>query len=59
MENDEFLKKTIREVFEEEADCIRKLSEILHQKFGRYMTESEENYLVLHLRNCKNIGKNS
>ncbi len=56
-ENDEFLKKTIREVFEEEVACIRELSEILYQKFGRHITESEENYLVLHLRNCRSMGK--
>ena len=55
-EEDELLKKTIREAFWEEISCIEGLSELLYSKFGRHITDSEGNYLVLHLRNCKNMG---
>ena len=50
---DELMKKTVREVFHEEVDCIERLSDLLYDKFGRHITNSEGNYLVLHLRNCK------
>ena len=50
---DELMQKTVREVFREEVDCIDGLSDLLYNKFGRHITDSEENYLVLHLRNCK------
>lgn len=55
-EEDELLKKTIQEAFQEEIACIEGLSELLYSKFGRHITNSEGNYLVLHLRNCKNMG---
>lgn len=55
-EEDELLKKTIREAFWEEISCIEGLSELLYNKFGRHIMDSEGNYLVLHLRNCKNMG---
>ena len=50
---DELMKKTVREVFHEEVDCIERLSDLIYDKFGRHITNSEGNYLVLHLRNCK------
>lgn len=54
-QEDELLKKTIQEAFPEEIACIEGLSELLYQRFGRHITNSEGNYLVLHLRNCRNM----
>jgi beta-glucoside operon transcriptional antiterminator len=55
-EKDDVLKKMIQEVFQDEIACIQGLSELLYQSFGRHITDSESNYLVLHLRNCKKIS---
>ncbi|MCD7806933.1 MAG: PRD domain-containing protein, partial [Lachnospiraceae bacterium] len=52
-DEDALLKKTIQEAFAEEMACIEGLSGLLYDKFGRHITDSEGNYLVLHLRNCK------
>lgn len=52
MDEDELLDQTIKERFQREVCCIEGLSEMLYRKYGRPVTVSEENYLVLHLRNC-------
>lgn len=51
-DEDELLEKTIRDSLQKETACIEGLSEVLYKRFGRQITSSEENYLVLHLRNC-------
>lgn len=53
--NDELLNETLREKFEKEALCVNELSNILKEKYGREVTDSEKNYIIIHLRNCKNI----
>jgi beta-glucoside operon transcriptional antiterminator len=45
-------KEQIPLFFVKEASCAKKISEHLFQKYGRTMTQSEENYLILHLCNC-------
>ena len=52
MDEDELLDQPIKERFQREVCCIEGLSEMLYRKYGRPVTVSEENYLVLHLRNC-------
>lgn len=52
MDEDELLDRTIKERFQREVICIEGLSQLLYAEYGRYITISEENYLVLHLRNC-------
>lgn len=52
VDEDELLDQTIKERFQREVVCIEGLSQMLYGKYGRYITVSEENYLVLHLRNC-------
>lgn len=53
---DVLLDTTIKDVFKQEVSCIDALSELLLEKFGRKVTQSEKNYIILHLRNCrKNI----
>ena len=52
MDEDELLDQTIKERFQREVCCIEGLSEMLYRKYGRPVTVSEENYLVLHLRTC-------
>ena len=51
--NDTLLNETLRETFEEETACINELSDILKEKYGREVTDSEKNYIIIHLRNCK------
>lgn len=46
------LKETIQGVFQKEQKCINRLSLHLKDEFGKEMSESEKNYLILHLRNC-------
>lgn len=53
--NDNLLAEIIQGAFKEEVDCVNSLSELLLQKFGREITVSEKIYLILHLRNCKEI----
>lgn len=53
---DNLLMETIPEVFKDEAKYVNDLSKILYEKFGREITMSEKIYLVLHLRNCKEIS---
>lgn len=55
-EKDEVLEQTIDMVFKEEVLFVNELSENLEKKFGNRISKSEANYLVLHLRNCKNIS---
>lgn len=50
---DELLNSTIVNAFQEESSCINGLSKVLKDRFGREMTQSEKNYIILHLRNCK------
>lgn len=51
---DELLVRAIRGSFPEERACIDRLSTLLDERYGKEMTESEKNYLALHLRNCRN-----
>lgn len=53
---DELLNNTINEVFKDEAKCIDGLSKLLFERFGKEVTQSEKNYIILHLRNCKNVN---
>ncbi len=52
-ECDRLLDTTINELFKEESECIDGLSTVLEGKFGRPVTQSEKNYIALHLRNCR------
>jgi beta-glucoside operon transcriptional antiterminator len=52
---DNTLSEIIQGAFKEEVNCVNKLSKLLLKEFGREITVSEKNYLVLHLRNCKEI----
>lgn len=52
---DQLLSKTILEVFQEECLVVDELSEALYKTYGREILESEKNYLILHLRNCKEL----
>lgn len=54
--DDELLSMTINEIFKEEVECIDGLSNLLLERFGKEVTQSEKNYIILHLRNCKNIS---
>lgn len=54
--DDNLLNETIRTAFKEETGCVNKLSEILEEQFGKRVTESEKNYIIIHLRNCKNVN---
>ena len=54
--DDKLLNETIRTAFKEETECINKLSEILEENYGKKVTESEKNYIIIHLRNCKNVN---
>lgn len=51
------LKETIQGVFKEEQECIDQLSKYLEDKFDKEMSDSEKNYLVLHLRNCQELNE--
>lgn len=51
------LKETIQGVFKEEQECIDQLSKYLKDKFDKEMSDSEKNYLVLHLRNCQELNE--
>lgn len=51
--SDRLLDSTINGLFREESECINGLSTILEEKFGRPVTQSEKNYIALHLRNCR------
>lgn len=53
--NDSELNKLIVDSFKEEASCIEGMSKEIEEKFGKPVTQSEKNYLVLHLRNCKEL----
>lgn len=50
---DELLDETIMKVFPEECKSVEKLSLYLEHKYGRPISTSEKNYLIIHLRNCK------
>lgn len=52
-QGDDLLDDTIKQVFLEEFRCVEKIAAYLEGKYGRKMTGSEMNYLVLHIRNCK------
>lgn len=56
-ENDIVFNSQIENLFGEEKECIEKISQFLSQKFGREMSASEKNYLILHLRQCKNMKR--
>lgn len=51
------LKETIQGVFKKEQACINQLSQHLKCEFGKEISESERNYLVLHLRNCCELNE--
>ena len=51
---DAVLNETIEDIFKDEVKCINGLSHVLEKEYGREISVSERNYLVLHLRNCKN-----
>lgn len=53
--DDELLSKTITETFIEEYECVERLSTYLEEKFGRAIKNPEKNYLILHLRNCRDL----
>ena len=53
---DDLLNETLKEAFKEETECINKLSKVLEDKYGKEVTQSEKNYIIIHLRNCKNIN---
>lgn len=53
--NDSLMDETIQQVFQEEYACVKRIAEYLKEKYGREMTNSEMNYLILHIRNCRNI----
>lgn len=52
---DQLLSKTIMEHFQEECACVEALSQTLEQRFGRNIQNPEKNYLILHLRNCRDL----
>lgn len=53
--DDQLLSKTITEAFKEEYECVERLSVHLKEIFGRTIKTPEKNYLILHLRNCKDL----
>lgn len=53
--DDQLLSKTITEVFVQEYECVEQLSLHLKKVFGREIKNPEKNYLILHLRNCKDL----
>lgn len=53
---DELMDDTIRKCFTEECRCAEEISASLYQDYGKQMSQSELNYLVLHLRNCSDIN---
>lgn len=53
--DDELLSKTITETFVEEYACVERLSIHLEEAFGRAIKNPEKNYLILHLRNCRDL----
>ncbi|WP_416327374.1 PRD domain-containing protein [[Eubacterium] hominis] len=53
--DDQLLSKTITEVFQKEWECVESLSLHLKNEFGREIKSPEKNYLILHLRNCKDL----
>lgn len=53
---DSLLNDTLRETFIEETECINGLAKVLKKKFGIPVTESEMNYIIIHLRNCRNFN---
>lgn len=53
--HDDLMEGVIPELFREESACMEKISVFLEGKYGRKMKKSEENYLILHLRNCKTL----
>lgn len=55
---DELMDDTIRKCFTEECRCAEQISKALYSDYGRMMSQSELNYLVLHLRNCSEINTN-
>lgn len=52
---DDLFNSTLEKAFPHETVIILKLSDLLKEKFGREITNSERGYLVLHVRNCMNI----
>ena len=53
--DDVLLNETIQGVFQKENQCLDDLSQLLEERFGKVISGSEKNYLILHLRNCLNI----
>lgn len=53
--DDQLLSQTIIETFKEEYDCVENLSILLEKQFGREIKHPEKNYLILHLRNCRDL----
>lgn len=51
-----FDEKIIR-LFKNEYICVNSISDFLKDNYGRSISTSEANYLILHLRNCKNLDK--
>lgn len=56
--NDELMNDTIATAFQEESECVNGLAEELEKKFSTPVTQSEKNYLILHLRNCRDLYGN-
>lgn len=52
---DRLLDETLKKVFPEECKCVDKISLNLKKRYGRKMSNSEKNYLIIHLRNCRDI----
>lgn len=53
--DDDLMEGLMPELFWEESCCAEKISVYLENKYGRKMRKSEENYLILHLRNCRSL----
>jgi len=43
----------VRTSFQEEYECVMRISEFVKGKYGRDITNLEANYLIFHLRNCR------
>jgi Transcriptional antiterminator len=54
--NDVLLDKTIAKAFNEECRVIEQLSSKLYAIYGKHISRAESNYLVLHIRNCKELS---
>ncbi len=54
---DELMDDTIRKCFTEECRCAETISQELYREYGKPVSQSELNYLVLHLRNCSEVNK--